>query len=122
MQCIFCEYCNFSGHETCHQCKAYISADRVITCVRITEQSDKSVEIEHEEKVELWEPASKTDAEKAEEKSCVVVEIEIFGPLVSVIMNEEYVRVSAAHEDAGCSARYGPVKKAELWNVSGTTM
>ncbi|TGO40635.1 hypothetical protein BHYA_0034g00550 [Botrytis hyacinthi] len=111
----------FPGHENCHQCKAYIPADRIITRVRITEQADKSVEIKHEENVELWEPASKTDAEKAEEKACMVVEVRKFGSLVSVIMNEEYVRVSGAHEDAGCSANYGPVKKTELWKVSGTT-
>lgn len=79
------------------------------------------MKIEHEEKVELWESTSKTDAEKAGEKPCMVVEVKKFGSLVAVVINEKYVRVSAAHEDAGGSAKYGPVKKAELWNVSGTT-
>ncbi|KAF5877092.1 uncharacterized protein Bfra_001453 [Botrytis fragariae] len=121
MQCCFCRFCNFSKHENCNQCEAYIPVDRIIERIRITEQADKSVEIKHEENVELWAPASKSDAEKEEDKRCMVVEIKKFRSLVSVVMNEKYVRVSAAHKDADGSAKYGPVKKAELWNVSGTT-
>ncbi|TGO73447.1 hypothetical protein BELL_0360g00040 [Botrytis elliptica] len=122
MQCIFCDACVFTGHEICHLCGAYIPANRIVQRVRITEQPDKTVAIEHEKNVELWQPVSKSDTEETDDKPCMVVEVDRSGSLVSVVMNEKYVRVSMRHKDASCPAKNGPVEKAELWNVSGTTM
>ncbi|TEY70238.1 hypothetical protein BOTCAL_0109g00190 [Botryotinia calthae] len=115
MHCNFCEFCNFSGDEICETSKAYLPADKIIERVSIKGVPDGGAEIKHEEKVELAEDPSRSDAEKAGDEKCMVVNIVNFGSAVSVVMNKKYVRVSAAHEVAARPGKYGPVKSAELW-------
>lgn len=119
MRCPFCQFTNITGDEICDESKAYLPADPIIERVNINGHPGKIAEIEHEGKVELGEVPSMSDAERAKAKKCMVVNINHFGSIVSVVLNEKYVRVSAAHEDASRPGRYGPVQKAELWKDPG---
>ncbi|CCD44473.1 hypothetical protein BofuT4_P053740.1 [Botrytis cinerea T4] len=119
MRCPFCEFNNFTENEICNESKAYLPADPIVERVSITGYPDNIAKIKHEGKVEMGEDPSRSDAERAEDKKCMVVNINHFGSVVSVVLNEKYVRVSAAHEDASRPGRYEPVQKAELWKAPG---
>ncbi|KAK8906658.1 hypothetical protein QC760_005238 [Botrytis cinerea] len=119
MRCPFCEFNNITENEICNESKAYLPADPIVERVSITGYPDNIAKIEHEGKVEMGKDPSRSDAEIAEDKKCMVVNINHFGSVVSVVLNEKYVRVSAAHEDASRPGRYEPVQKAELWKAPG---